>query len=352
MNFHFILSFLIPCLTVLILTPYVKKFAIRIHAVDHPDQRKVHGKVMARLGGLAIFIGVVVGYFTSGLYTEEVTGITLAGIVIILTGLFDDLYTLSPKIKLGGQILAALLVISSGLTIDILNLPFIGMFEVGIWAYPLTLIWIIGITNSINLIDGLDGLAAGISSIVIGTIAVMAFLNGNVLILTIALVILGSVIGFLVYNFHPAKIFMGDTGSLFLGYMISVLSILGLYKSVTLFSFVVPIILLGVPIFDTIFAIIRRIANKKPITAPDKGHLHHRLITLGISHRNTVLIIYGFSIIFSTAAILFSSATLWVAIVITIVLLFATQVLAETIGLVNDRYKPFLNFYRKVTGKE
>jgi UDP-GlcNAc:undecaprenyl-phosphate/decaprenyl-phosphate GlcNAc-1-phosphate transferase len=343
-----LLTCFISFLTVLLVTPLVIKFAILIGVTDKPDKRKVHQTLMPRLGGLAIVIGVVAGYFTAGLQYNAVTGITLGGIIIVIVGLLDDKFTISPKTKLAGQLIAALVIVGTGLTIDFISIPFVGRFELEYWAYPVTIFWILAITNAINLIDGLDGLAGGISSIVIATIAIMAGLNGNILILTLSLIVLSSTIGFLFYNFHPAKIFMGDTGALFLGYCISVLSLLGLYKSVTLFSFVVPIIILGVPVFDTTFAIIRRLANKQPISAPDKGHLHHRLLQLGLSHRNTVLLIYGLSILFSVAAAIFSSTTVWGAIAIIAGLLVLLEVIAELIGLVHHKYRPLLFVWKKI----
>ncbi|MBM7661620.1 UDP-GlcNAc:undecaprenyl-phosphate GlcNAc-1-phosphate transferase [Bacillus mesophilus] len=349
MDISVILAFVASFITVLVVTPFVIKFAVSIGATDKPNERKVHQKLMPRLGGLAIFIGVLVGYFVGGLYSYNVTAITAAGIVILLTGFLDDKYELAPKYKLLGQIVAASIVVSSGLTIELLYVPFVGEFSLGLLGYPITFFWIIAITNAINLIDGLDGLAAGISGIVIATIAILAAFSGNMLILTISVILLGSIIGFLFYNFNPAKIFMGDTGALFLGYCISILSLLGLYKSVTLFSFVVPIIILGVPIFDTTFAIIRRIVNKRPISSPDKEHLHHRLLSLGLSHRNTVLMIYCLSIFFSVTAVAFSSTTMWGAILITFVLLIILELLAESIGLVSQNYKPIINMYSRLS---
>lgn len=348
MNMQAILAFFASFLTVIAVTPLVIKFAIKIGAIDKPNERKVHTRIMPRLGGLAIVIGVTVGYFVGGIYHEKVTGITVGAILIVLIGMLDDLYELSPRIKFLGQLLAACLVVASGLKVELLSIPFIGKFDIGIWSYPVTVFWIVGITNAINLIDGLDGLSAGISAIGIATIATLAGMAGKMLIFTLSLIILGSIIGFLFYNFHPAKIFMGDTGALFLGYAISVLSLLGLYKSVTLFSFVVPVIILGVPIFDTTFAIIRRIVNRKPISAPDKSHLHHRLLALGFSHRNTVLLIYCFGIMFGVSAILFSSSTLWQSVLILFGLLILGEILAEVIGLVNEQYKPFMTIVRKL----
>ncbi|MBM4760895.1 MraY family glycosyltransferase [Bacillus sp. B15-48] len=355
MSIQLVIAFIVSFVTVLVCTPLVIKLAYKVNATDKPNQRKVHEKVMPRLGGLAIFAGVVAGYFASGLHNERITGITIGALIIIIVGVLDDLYELSAKVKLLGQLAAAGVVVSTGLTIGFISIPFIGKFDLGIWAIPVTILWIVGITNAINLIDGLDGLAAGISAIGIATIAFMAFAAGKVLILPLAVILLASILGFLFYNFYPAKIFMGDTGALFLGYSIAILSLLGLYKSVTLFSFVVPILILGVPIFDTSYAIIRRIINKRPITSPDKSHLHHRMLALGLSHRNTVLVIYALGILFSVCAVLFDSTTLWGSLLIIVGVLIFFQIIAEFIGLVNDHHKPFLKMFRmfrKVTGKQ
>ncbi|CAM5334547.1 glycosyl transferase [Bacillus safensis FO-36b] [Bacillus safensis subsp. safensis] len=288
-----LLAFFVSLATILIVTPIVKKFAIKIRAVDQPNKRKVHDKVMPRMGGLAIFIGVAAGALAGGLFLHnKITAISVGAVLIVILGIFDDKYNLSARFKFLVQVLVACLIVSTGLKLDFFSVPSLtDRIELGWMAYPLTVLWIVGITNAINLIDGLDGLAAGISVIGLSTIAVMAFSADKILILSLSLVVIGSTIGFLFYNFHPAKIFMGDTGSLFLGYMISVLSLLGLYKSVTLFSVVVPVIILGVPIFDTTFAIIRRILNKQPISAPDKSHIHHRLMAFGLSHRMAVIVI-------------------------------------------------------------
>lgn len=351
-DLQIIMAFIASFVTVLIVTPFVIKFAIKIGATDKPNKRKVHQKIMPRLGGLAIFIGVVVGYFVAGLQTQRVITISIGACLIIIIGILDDLYELSAKVKFLSQIVIACLIVSSGLKIDFITIPFVvEKMQLGIFSYPLTVFWIVGITNAVNLIDGLDGLAAGISSIGISALGILAALSGKGLILTLAVIILGSTLAFLFYNFYPAKIFMGDTGSLFLGYCISVLSLLGLYKSVTLFSIIIPIIILGVPVFDTLFAIIRRIMNRQPISAPDKSHLHHRIMALGLSHRNTVLIIYCIGILFSVAAILLESVTLWVALIVLVMLFIIVHIIAELVGIVSEKHKTFLKIYRKLSGR-
>lgn len=342
-----IITAIICFLASVALTPLVKKFAIYIGAVDKPNQRKVHQKIMPRLGGLAIYISMLIGFAIAQPDSEFTWPILIGATIIVITGIFDDRFEISPKVKLLGQILAAAVVIYAGVQVPIINLPFGATINLGIFAIPFTLLWIVGVTNAINLIDGLDGLAAGVSSIVLITISAMAMFMGNTFAVVIGTILLASTLGFLLYNFHPAKIFMGDTGALLLGFMISVISILG-FKSITVYSLILPIIILGVPISDTMFAIIRRIVNKKPLSAPDKSHLHHCLLRLGFSHRQTVLIIYAMSAFFGIAAVMLSNSTLWGATVIIAVVLLTIQLVAERVGLVSENYRPMLNLFRKI----
>ncbi len=325
------------------ITPLVKKLAIAIGAIDKPDSRKVHQKIMPRLGGLAIYISFIIGFLALGLMNRETLPIIIGCTIIIITGILDDKFTLSAKVKLLGQIVAAIVVVMNGVVIEFINLPFGGMLEFGIFSIPITILWIVGITNAVNLIDGLDGLAAGVSSIALITISGLAFLKGDLFTFSLGIILLGSTLGFLVHNFYPAKIFMGDTGALFLGYMISILSLLG-FKNVTMLSLIVPIIILGVPISDTFFAIIRRFLNRSPISAPDKSHLHHCLLRSGFSHRQTVLLIYAMAAMFSLAAFIFSQATIRGALLVIIVMLIMIELFVEKVGLVGKDYKPLLKF--------
>ncbi|MDX8361184.1 MULTISPECIES: MraY family glycosyltransferase [Bacillaceae] len=341
------LTSLICLIISILITPLVKKFAYKIGATDRPNQRKVHQKIMPRLGGLAIYISFLIGVLILRPQDEFQLAILIGSAIIILTGVLDDVFELSAKIKLGGQLLAAGVVVLGGVQVEFINLPFGGELQFGWFSIPLTILWIVGITNAINLIDGLDGLAAGVSAIALITITGMAMIKGDIFVVSIGLIMLGSIIGFLFYNFHPAKIFMGDTGALFLGYMIAVLSLLG-FKNVTFISLIVPIIVLGVPISDTFFAIIRRIVNKKPLSAPDKSHLHHCLLRLGYSHRQTVLVIYGISAMFGVAAVIFSQVTIWYALVIISVLLLVVELFVEKIGLIGENYRPLINFIRGI----
>lgn len=332
----------------IILTPLVIKLAFRIGAVDHPNYRKVHASVMPRIGGVAVFGAFVIGYLLLRPSDEHAVGILVGALIIIVTGFLDDMLDITAKAKLFGQLAAAVIVVTwGGLQIEFINLPFFGPLDFGYLSIPITILWIVGITNAINLIDGLDGLAAGVSTIALISIAVMAMIMGEMFVVATAAILAASSLGFLFYNFHPAKIFMGDTGALFLGYMISVLALLG-YKNVTMISLIIPIIILGVPISDTFFAIIRRIRMKQPISAPDKSHLHHCLLRTGFSHRQTVLIIYGLAILFGVAAVLFSQATVWGAIVLIVVMLLAIELFVEIIGLAGTNYRPLLNLVRMI----
>lgn len=331
----------------ILLTPLVKMLAIRIGAVDTPNYRKVHARIMPRLGGLAIFGAFLIGYFI--LRPEDPTApfIILGALMIIITGVLDDMFEITAKAKLLGQLIAAGIVIYGGLDIDFIKLPFGGELDFGYLNIPLTILWIVGITNAINLIDGLDGLAAGVSTIALITIAGMALMMGNAFVFAMASILAVSALGFLFYNFHPAKIFMGDTGALFLGFMIAVLALMG-FKNITVISLVIPIIMLGVPISDTFFAIVRRYRMKQPLSAADKSHLHHCLLNVGFTHRQTVLIIYALAAMFGLAALIFSQATVWGAILLIAVMLVAIELFVEAVGLAGKNYRPLINFVRMI----
>lgn len=335
---------LIVCFAVsIMMTPFIKKLAFLIGATDQPNQRKVHHSVMPRLGGLAIFISFIVGVILLRPENPSGPAILLGCFIIILTGCLDDLIELSARYKLIGQLAAACAVVFLGdQQVIFINLPFGGQLQFGLLSIPITLLWIVGITNAINLIDGLDGLAAGVSSIALGTITVIAFFQGNFYVVAVGLIVLASTLGFLIFNFHPASIFMGDTGALFLGFIISVLSLLG-FKNVTFISFVIPVIILGVPISDTFFAILRRIIQKKPLSAPDKSHLHHCMLRMGYSHRQTVLLIYAMAAFFGLVAIIYSQARIGGALFLIAIVVLLVEIIAEKVGLVGRNYRPILN---------
>ncbi|OWZ84962.1 MraY family glycosyltransferase [Natranaerobius trueperi] len=290
----------------LVLTPLLRKLSYWVGAVDHPDTRKVHSRVMPRLGGPAVFLSFLTTVILYVPLERNFQGLLLGALIILLVGIIDDIRGLSPINKLIGQIIAVLSFISFGNQVEFLTNPFDGLFYLGALSIPVTIFWMVGATNALNLIDGLDGLASGVSGIALFTFFIIALINQQVVVAIAALALLGSVIGFLKYNFYPAKIFLGDSGSLFLGYMISGLSVMGLLKGVTMVTFIIPMLVLGVPILDTFFAIVRRYKFKKPIFQADKEHLHHKLLGLGLSHKQTVLFIYLLSAGFGIGAVLFA----------------------------------------------
>lgn len=306
MTFDLILISITTFLITLIMTPVTKKIAHHVDALDRPNDRKVHKKIIPRLGGIAIYFGFIGGFILFGKQDVSMMAVLLSSFVIIVTGIIDDIKPLPASIKFAGQFLAAAIVMLYGN----LYIESIGAFgyviDFGYLKYTLTLLFILGSINAINIIDGLDGLAAGISAIFFGTIATIAVLmhrTGGIDVV-LSLIMLGACLGFLVYNFNPASIFMGDSGSMFLGLIIAVISLSG-YKNVTFTSLIIPLFLLAIPILDTLFAIIRRILKKKKISEADKEHLHHQLLNLTNSQRKTVLLIYLFDIIFALTSIFY-----------------------------------------------
>ena len=330
------------------ITPFVVKLAYILGAVDKPNARRVNVKPMPTMGGLAIFIAFNFSTFVllrEQFPTHELFSVFLAECIIILTGIIDDIRELSPKAKLAGILAAALVIyFLAGIRMNEVTLPIFGSFQLGWWSLPITIIWIIAITNAVNLIDGLDGLATGVSIIALFTMGVMAyfFLNmTNVYVAIWIFAMVAALIGFLPHNFHPASIFLGDTGSLFIGFMMAVFSLKGL-KNVTFISLLMPVVIMGVPITDTVYAILRRLLNKKPIMQADKHHLHHRLMQLGLSHRQTVLVIYGLSLVFAFISLLYPLSTLWGSVLLTVGVLIGLELFIESIGLLGDDRQPLL----------
>jgi len=318
---------------VYVITPLVKKLAFKIGATDDPDDRKIHGRVMPRLGGLAIYLGfTLVVLFTQPL-TKPVWGLLLGGTLIMLLGVVDDIKGLSPRVKLAGQVAAALILVAFDIQVAFLTNPFQGMLFLESLAIPVTLLWIIGVTNAVNLIDGLDGLAAGTAGIAAVTIAVVTLLEGHTAVSALALIIGAALAGFLRYNFHPAQIFMGDSGSMFLGFNLAALAIMGLTKGATVISLFIPVVILGIPIMDTLFAIVRRFFNRKPIFLPDKQHLHHCLLNMGLSHWQTVMAIYLVNICLGVSAVLLTELTTDQGVIMLIGISLAMLAAANKIGI-------------------
>lgn len=314
-------------------TPLAIKVAYKLGAIDKPDQRKVHHQTMPRLGGLAIFLAFMIVTLISSWGNAAFYGILAGGLIVFLVGMLDDMYQLSPWVKLLGQCLAAAVAMYFGVIVHFVTNPFDGLLALGYLSLPLTFLWIVGVTNAINLIDGLDGLAGGVSAIAAATMGIVSLLHGQTAVAITAFILVAAIAGFLPYNFHPARTFMGDGGSNFLGFVLACLAIMGTAKSAALISLFVPIVILGIPIFDTFFAIIRRIYKRAPIFMPDKDHLHHRLMALGMSHRRSVLIIYGISAFFGGVAVTLSFITSPKASLLLALLLLAIVIGADRIGM-------------------
>ena len=336
MYYEFIISFILAFIVSFSSTPIARKIAFKIGAVDIPkDDRRMHKRPIARLGGLAI----VAGFFVSFLFSLVGTGIDFKGAgfykhilffvgglaIISFTGILDDAKNVKPKYKLALQLIAASLVVF-GADIRVISLtnPFShsGVYDLNLYlSFFVSLIWIIGITNAINLIDGLDGLAAGVSSISCVSLFFISVINNDYVTALLTAILAGAALGFLPYNFNPARIFMGDTGSMFLGYSLSIITIQGTLKSYAAISILIPVMALGLPLFDTTFAILRRIIQRKPIMQADRGHLHHRLIDMGLSHKQSVLVLYMASATLGLSAVVLADKGFIIALLMFICVL-------------------------------
>ena len=329
------IAFLLAFIVTFMATPYTIKIAQKVGAVDIPkDKRRMHKKAMPKFGGPAVILGFLVSViyllivmsmektidlFGVEEYGKKLLGMFLGIVIISITCIIDDIKTIKPIVKLAGQVLAAIVVVSFGIRIDDIVPSFITS-EAGkeIFSVILTIGWIVGVTNAINLIDGLDGLSSGISVISSISLLIIFLLNGSPLVSILLITALaGALVGFLPFNFAPAKTFIGDTGSNFLGFSLSIISILGVAKTYTIAVIVLPLIVLGLPIFDTLWAIIRRIIKGKSIKAifkADKGHMHHRLVRKGFSQKQAVLILYGISATFGIFAVILLESGIWKAL--------------------------------------
>jgi UDP-GlcNAc:undecaprenyl-phosphate/decaprenyl-phosphate GlcNAc-1-phosphate transferase len=336
-----IIAFIIAASVAYLATPLMIRLAKLVGAIDVPsDNRRVHKVPTPRLGGLAIFLGFIAAIFSKDGFKPEMFGVLIGASIIVTLGFFDDIKPLSAKFKLLVQVIAAIIVINSGIRITSVANPLNFLFPnnpyiiFGIWSYPLTLVWIVGVTNAINLVDGLDGLAAGISAISAITLLVAAMSTGQELAAFMAAILAASTIGFLPYNFNPAKIFMGDTGALFLGFMLSVTSVMGVLKGAAALSILIPIFAIGLPIFDTLFAMVRRTLSGKSMMEADKGHLHHKLLDAGMSQKQAVLTLYSISAILGFSAVALVEVTLKVAFVLVFAVFLLASMGAKYLGLI------------------
>lgn len=308
-----LLALLVSALVSFCTTPFVKKMAHKVGAIDIPkDARRMHKEPIPRLGGLAIAIAFLLTVLLFADLSRELRGILLGAVIIVVLGVLDDCLTLRASFKFVIQILAACIVVGHGCAIRYITNPIVtsdvSYLDLGRWSIPITIIWIVAITNAVNFIDGLDGLAVGVSAISAASLMVIALLVADSGIALVLAALLGSCLGFLPYNFNPAKIFMGDTGSTFLGFILASLSIQGMFKLYAIISFAVPFLILGVPIFDICFAIIRRLARHQSPMQADRGHIHHRLIDMGFSQKQAVAITYMLTAMLGLAAVVLTSS--------------------------------------------
>lgn len=336
-----VLAFMIALGVALIVTPGVIAFARRTGALDKPDARKVHERPIPRIGGIGIYAAFIVSILVQLLFVEltpefmtSIIGLMVGGTIIVVIGIIDDYCDLPAKVKLLGQIIAAaVLVIVFDVRIDFITDPLGDFIYLEFFAIPATIFWIVGLTNTVNLIDGLDGLAAGVSSIAAVTIFLVAMEEGIPFVAMVTAALAGAAVGFLYYNFNPARIFMGDTGSMFLGFMLAGISVVGAVKSAATIALIVPILALGLPILDTTFAIVRRARNHRPIFKPDKGHLHHRLLARGFTQKQAVLLMYVVSALFGLCALALTAVSTQAATLIILIVAAAVFLGVRKLGI-------------------
>lgn len=290
------------------MTPIVRVLAFRIGAVDVPlDNRRIHKKPMPRIGGLAIYLSFTLTTIIFGEPTSELVTIWIGGGALVILGVLDDIYRLNAWLKLIVQLGVSVFAVINGCVIDHINLG--GVYvSLGVLSAPLSVLWIAGLTNAINLIDGLDGLACGVSAISSLSLLLVVMLQGDFVSALICAILFGSCFGFLPFNFNPARIFMGDTGALFLGYTLAVISVFGVFKLHAVLAFLVPFAIFALPLLDTLSAIIRRLVSGKSPFAPDRGHIHHKLIDMGFTQKESVKILYAICGIFGLVAVFCTEA--------------------------------------------
>jgi UDP-GlcNAc:undecaprenyl-phosphate/decaprenyl-phosphate GlcNAc-1-phosphate transferase len=348
--------FIVSLLASVLLTPLARRVALSWGAVGNPGGRNVHSRGIPRLGGVALAIGwslsvlamlQIEGAFVQATLSHQglqLIGIITGGLALCVIGAVDDVRGLRAAHKLAAQVVVAVLAYACGFRIDAISLPIAGTLSMGVFALPVTVIWIVGITNAMNLIDGLDGLAAGVAFFGALTSFVIAHVSGSPFVALLSAGLMGVLAGFLFFNFNPARIFMGDSGSYFLGYVLATLSLSGALqqKASTAVSLLVPMIALGLPIFDTFFTMLRRFLERRSIFSPDRGHIHHRLLDLGLTHRRAVIVLYGVCVVFTAAAIAVSLGRMWQT---GLALLSASVVLVALVRFVG--YFEYLHLVRR-----
>lgn len=304
-----LLSFAVALVVAFLMTPPVKRFAQRVGAMDVPrDGRRVHDHPVPRMGGLAIFLGFTVSMILFVSFTTQVLGLMLGALIIAAMGAVDDIVNLRPWIKLSIQIIAALVAIRCGIIFNAVSNPNfmsdVVTIPIGSLSIPLTVLWIVGCTNAVNLIDGLDGLAVGVSGISSMTMLIVSLFVADANTTFILAALCGACVGFMPFNLNPAKIFMGDVGSQFLGFVLACVSVMGLFKLHTVITFLVPVLAMAIPLADTVFAVFRRVLHGQSPFHADKGHFHHRLLAMGLNQKQAVAVLYGISAVMGLVAVL------------------------------------------------
>ncbi|TDW13209.1 UDP-GlcNAc:undecaprenyl-phosphate GlcNAc-1-phosphate transferase [Breznakia blatticola] len=342
---QWVLYLVVPLLLSTVITPIVNRIGIKLDIYAHTNERTVHHGKIARVGGIAIYVAFILSmtFFMDGI-DDAFRGLLIGSTVMFIGGLIDDMLDLKPILKIAFQVLAAYILIKvGGVELGVIHLPFGIVINMGVVSFLVTFVWIIGISNAINLVDGLDGLAGGITTIVFLTIAAISVADDRPDIAMISLIIAGSTLGFLFFNFHPAKIFMGDCGALFLGFVVAAISLMG-FKGSTFITLGFPMLLLSVPIVDTLSAIVRRTFSGKKFTDADKGHFHHVLMRR-FGHRNTVLIIYAITMSFGIVAYVYI-LNQKIGLLCVALLFIGLEIFLETSQMISPKYHPLISIYR------
>lgn len=343
-----ILYVALPFTISMVLTPIVKRIAFRLDAFAQINERTVHSGKIVRIGGAAIYLAFIVSMAVFMKTDMAMNGILLGGTIMFFGGLIDDFVNLRPLYKFTFQIVAAVVLIASGVTLDVIRLPLGITIPMGVISVIVTFLWITGITNAVNLIDGLDGLCGGISVIILFVIAMLAVIERRSDVEMLSLILAGATLGFLIYNAHPASIFMGDCGALFLGFIISAISLLG-FKSSTIMTLALPLLLLGLPIIDTLSAILRRTLKGHKFSEADKSHIHHLLMNK-FGHKNTVIIMCIVTALFGLTAYCYM-INKGLGFLSLFVIMFVVELFIEVSGMISDKYHPILSVVRRIRKK-
>ncbi|NLV90960.1 MAG: undecaprenyl/decaprenyl-phosphate alpha-N-acetylglucosaminyl 1-phosphate transferase [Firmicutes bacterium] len=333
-------GFFVALLVALGITPVVRRLALRTGTVEHPNERRIKKGIIPTAGGVAIVLSFWAGALASGLLGQETLALLLGTIIILITGIIDDRRELRPLSKLIGQVGAAVIVALGGVRIEFVTNPFGGMWYLGWLSIPATVLWIVAITNMINFIDGLDGLAAGVSAIACAPLLLVALQMGHLDAAAMTIALAGAALGFLRYNFNPAQIIMGDTGALFLGFTLAVVSVLGAMKGAATVAMAIPALALGLPIFDTTCVVIRRVRNGKPFYEADSSHLHHCLLAEGFSQRQVVGVLYGVACGLGAAAVVVAFSSKVMALTILLGVVFTAVSVARRLPGVSSQSSP------------